>query len=218
MPDYTIETTDHLPVFRRRTYHAASVAEACRMAIEDEEWTDGKFDHDSAGETYVTGIWNGIDAAYSSPAIPVPSHFEETIQRKATHFELLLGLLKMMVADAVARRASPEGWIERAAWAVGCGEAILAGARDPDAPVGLPNPSHVLAWLSEDRVRDQITAILETDPDFDSVSADDVSDNDVHTACLAAAGAADLSHEIGVVAFKAALAALGQAVGRVRNR
>lgn len=218
MSTYTVETTYHLPVFRHRTYNADTAADACRMAIKDDEWAVGKFDNDSAGENYVTGIWEGVDAAYRGSAIPVPSHFEETIQRRAAHFELLLGLLKMMVADAIARRASPAGWVERASWAVACGEAILAGAREPDTPVGPPKPSHVLAWLCEDRVRDQITAILETDPEFGGVSADDVTDNDVRTACLTAAGAADLSHEIGVVEFKAALATLGQAVGRVRNR
>lgn len=217
MSTFTVESTYHLPVFRHRTYDVDNVADACRMAIEDDEWASGRFDHDSAGETYVTGIWEGVDAAYSGPAVPVPSHFEETIQRKAAQFEVLLGLLKMVVADAVAHRASPQAWIERASWAVNCGEAILSGARVPDAPAGLPKPSHALAWLEEDHVRDQITAILETDPDFEGLSRTDISDNDVHAACLTAASAADLSHEIGVVAFKAALAALGRAVARVRS-
>lgn len=182
------------------------------------DWEGEKLDYECAGETYVTGIWAGADSAYSASAIAVPSHFEETIQRKAAHFELMLGLLKMMVADAVARRASPEGWVERASWAVACGEAIIAGAREPDAPAGLPKPSHVLAWLCETRVRDQIAAILETDPDFDGVSVADVTDDDIHTTSLAVASAADLVHEIGVVEFKAALAALGRASARIRNR
>ncbi|SDH00803.1 hypothetical protein [Pelagibacterium luteolum] len=218
MPAFTVETTYRLPAYRHRTYHAETPAEACRLAIEDDDWEGEKLDYECAGETYVTGIWSGTDAAYSAPAIAVPSHFEETIHRKAAHFELLLGLLKMMVADAVARRASPEGWVERASWAVGCGEAILAGARDPDAPVVLPKPSHVLAWLSEERVHDQITAILETDPVFAGVSVGDVTDDDVHTACLAVASAADLFHEKRFIEFKAALAALEPAVSRVRNR
>lgn len=62
----------------------------------------------------------------------MPSQFGETVQRKADHFELLLGLLKMLLADTVARRASSAEWIGRATWAVARGEAIIAGARDPD--------------------------------------------------------------------------------------
>lgn len=132
MPEYTIETMYHLPVYRRRTYRAATVAQACRLAVEDEEWASGSLDHDSAGQTFVTGIWDGADAAWSGSPLPVPEHFEETVQRKAGHFETLLGLLKMMLADVRAGLASSEEWIERAKQAVGHGEAIIAGARDPD--------------------------------------------------------------------------------------
>lgn len=104
MPHYTIETTYYLPAYRHRTYSASTVAEACRQAIEDDEWSGEKLDRETASESYVSGIWHGADAAYSGPAIPVPSQFAETIQRKAGHFEILLGLLKMMMADSVANR------------------------------------------------------------------------------------------------------------------
>ncbi|ANH05776.1 MAG: hypothetical protein ACOY3N_12015 [Bradyrhizobium sp.] len=134
MPDYTIETTYHLPVYRSRTYSAETIAEACRKAIDDDGWEDAKEDVDTSGETYVTGIWQGADAAYAGEAAPVPSQFAETVQRKAGHFEILLGLLKLMLADVQAGRASSEEWIGRAIWAVARGEAIIAGARDPDAP------------------------------------------------------------------------------------
>ena len=42
MPDYTIETTYHLPAYRHRTYSAATVAEACRLAIEDGDLGRGR--------------------------------------------------------------------------------------------------------------------------------------------------------------------------------
>jgi hypothetical protein len=144
MLHYTIETMYHLPVYRRRTYRAATVAQACRLAIEDEEWAAGSLDHDSAGETFVTGIWEGADAAWSGSPLPVPAHFEEEVQRKAGHFETLLELLKMMLADMRAGRASSEKWIERAKQAVGLGEAIIAGARgpDPQGQDGDPLPDH----------------------------------------------------------------------------
>ena len=54
--------------------------------------------------------------------------------RKVRHFEILLGLLKLLLADVQAGRAASDDWIERAISAVARGEAILAGARDPDDP------------------------------------------------------------------------------------
>lgn len=135
MPDYTIETSYQLPAYRHRTYSADNAAAACRQAIEDDDWTGERLSYESAGETYVSGIWQGADAAYSGPAILIPSQFAEAVERKAGHFEILLGLLKLLLADVQAARPSSYEWIARATWAVARGEAIIAGARDPDAPV-----------------------------------------------------------------------------------
>ncbi|MBX9841312.1 MAG: hypothetical protein K2Z80_05840 [Xanthobacteraceae bacterium] len=208
MPTYTIETTYRMPVYRQRTYEAATPAEACRQAIDDDDWSSDKLDYEAAGESYVTGIWLGADAAYSGEAVPVPAHFDEAIQRKAAHFEVLFGLLKIVVADQVAQRQTDAYWLARASAAVAKADAILAGARDPDGPVVAPRPYHVLARLQEDRVRDQIAAIIETDPEFASLTADAVSDGDIHDACLSVATTIDLSEEIGAAEFRAALAAL----------
>jgi len=208
MPAYTVETTYRVPVCRQRTYHAATPAEACRRAIEDDDWSNDKLDYEAAGETYVTGIWIGADAAYSGEAVPVPSHFDETIQRKAAHFEVLFGLLKIVVADQISQRGTDAYWLARANAAVAKAEAILAGARDPDEPLAPPRPFYVLAQLLEDRVRDQIAAIIETDPEFAHLTADSVSDDDIRAACLAVAASIDLSEEIGAAEFRAALAAL----------
>ncbi|ABA05380.1 hypothetical protein Nwi_2125 [Nitrobacter winogradskyi Nb-255] len=208
MPTYTVETTYRVPVYRQRTYEAATPAEACRRAIEDDDWSNDKLDYEAAGETYVTGIWIGADAAYSGEAVPVPSHFDETIQRKAAHFEVLFGLLKIVVADQISQRGTDAYWLARANAAVAKAEAILAGARDPDEPLAPPRPFHVLAQLLEDRVRDQIAAIIETDPEFAHLTADSVADDDIRAACLAVAASIDLSEEIGAAEFRAALAAL----------
>ena len=208
MPTYTIETTYRVPVYRQRTYHAATPAEACRQAIEDDDWSNDKLDYEAAGESYVTGIWLGADAAHSGETVPVPSHFDESIQRKAAHFEVLFGLLKIVIADQVAQRQTNPYWLARANAAVAKAEAILTGARDPDESVPALSPCHVLAQLQEDRVRDQIAAIIETDPDFASLTADAVSDRDIHAACLSVAANIDLSEEIGAAEFRAALAAL----------
>ncbi|MBB5754695.1 hypothetical protein [Prosthecomicrobium pneumaticum] len=208
MPTYTVETTYRVPVYRQRTYEAATPAEACRQAIEDDDWSNDKLDYEAAGETYVTGIWLGADAAYSGETVPVPSHFDETIHRKAAHFEVLFGLLKIFVADQRAERRTDAYWLARANAAIAKAEAILAGARDPDEPVAAPRPYHVLAQLQEDRVRDQIASIIETDHDFEGLTPNAVSDDDVHAACLSVAANTDLTEEVGAAEFRAALAAL----------
>src|ERR1700742_1846069 len=95
MPLFTIETTYRLPVYRQRTYEADTLDQACDLAIADEGWDDEKSDVETSGDTYVTGAWEGRDAAYSGRALDVPSRFDEQLQRKAAHFEVLLGLLKV---------------------------------------------------------------------------------------------------------------------------
>jgi hypothetical protein len=69
---WTIETTYRLPVYRHKTYEAETLAQACRLAIEDDDWNHEKRDCESVGETYVTGIWSGADIAYSGAAQPSP--------------------------------------------------------------------------------------------------------------------------------------------------
>lgn len=129
MPTYTIETTYRVPAYRQRTYDASTPAEACRQAIEDDDWSNDKLDYEAAGETYITGIWLGADAAYSGETVPIPSHFDETIRRKAAHFELMFDLLKIVIADQVAQRRTDAYWLTRANAAVAKAEAIVAGAR-----------------------------------------------------------------------------------------
>ena len=103
---------------------------------DDDNWDGEKLSYESAGETFVSGIWQGRDAAYAGSPIAIPSQFGKAIERKAQHFEILLGLLKLLLADVQSARASSDEWIGRAAWAVARGEAIIAGARDPDGQHG----------------------------------------------------------------------------------
>lgn len=109
MPDYTIETSYRLPAYRHRTYHAETVVLACRQATEDDDWSAEKLSYEDAGETYVSGIWNGVDAAYSGPAIPVPSHFSETAERKVKHFERWRRLNLSQFAARICVRVSGSG-------------------------------------------------------------------------------------------------------------
>jgi hypothetical protein len=131
MPFFTIEATYRIPVYRQRTYETDTVEQACRLASEDDDWSDQKEDFESSGETYITGAWPEADSAYRVTAFSVLSQFGETVQRKADHFETLLGVLKVL--------ANPEGtlsdltfWRQRADAAISKAEAILAGQCDPD--------------------------------------------------------------------------------------
>ncbi len=132
MPFFTIEATYHIPVYRQRTYEADTVDQACRRAIEDDDWSDQKEDFESSGETYVTGAWPGSDSAYRVTALLVPTQFGETVQRKADHFETLLGILKVLALAPDGAASDPPFCRQRADAAIAKAEAIIAAARDPD--------------------------------------------------------------------------------------
>jgi hypothetical protein len=95
-------------------------------------------------------------------------------------------------------------------------DAIHAGTRDPKEPAAMPGPGHVLAILREGHVRHQIDAIIATDRDFGNLPPNAASDEEIRNACLSVAATIDLSEEVGLAAFKAALTALGEA-GRRRG-
>lgn len=132
MPVFTIETTYRLPVYRQQIYESATMEEACRLAVDDDNWSDEKHDYESAGKTYVTGIWSGENAAYSGTAQLIPSHYVETPQRVALHFEVLLGLVKVLASQSDTERLDRAFWLERAQPAIAEAEAILAEGREPD--------------------------------------------------------------------------------------
>jgi hypothetical protein len=119
-------------MYRLRAYEADTIEHACRLAISDDGWSDEQADVDTSGDTYVSGIWLGADVADHGPSIAIPSQFGETIQRKADHFETLLGILKMMAQAPNSNLPESAFWRTRAEAAVAKAEAILAGAHDPD--------------------------------------------------------------------------------------
>ncbi|OWK24758.1 hypothetical protein AJ87_18710 [Rhizobium yanglingense] len=217
MPDFTIETTYHLPVFRRRTYAADTLDAACRAAIEDDSWDIAEKDFDSSGPIHITGIWNGAHAADAGSPVQIPPQFDEPVQRRARHFEILLGLLKILLDDIRAARPPSLDWLARSAWAIARGEAILAGDPDPEEPVDPPKPSHVLVRLQEDGVRDAITAVLEVDPSFKAVGPEAVTGDEVHAACLSIATTMDFSDVVGSAEFQAALSAIRSAHRRLTS-
>lgn len=211
MPDFTIETTYHLPVFRRRIYAADTLDAACGAAIDDDSWDVAEKDFDSSGPVHITGIWDGTYAAYEGPPLQIPQQFDEPVQRRARHFEILLGLLKMLLDDISAARPPLPDWLARSAWAVARGEAILAGDPDPEEPVDLPKSSHVLVRLQDAGVRDAIAAVLEVDPSFRGLTPQTVTDDEVHAACVSIASTMDFSDVLGSAEFQAALSAIRSA-------
>ncbi len=217
MPDFTIETTYPLPVFRHRTYAADTLEAACRAAIDDDSWEIAEKDFDSSGPVHVTGIWDGTHAAYAGPPLQIPQQFDEPVQRRARHFEILLGLLKMLLNDISSARPPLSDWLARSAWAIARGEAILAGEPDPEEPVDLPKPSHVLVRLQEAGVRDAIAAVLEIDPSFKALSPEAVTDDEVHAACRSIAATMDFSDAVGSAEFQAALSAIRSAHRRLTS-
>lgn len=133
MPLFTIETAYRLPVYRHQIYEADTLEQACRRAMDDDDWEHERRDYESAGETFVSGAWIG-HTAYAGRGELVPSRFAEVIQRKVGHFEVLLGLLKVFAQDRPLDAAEREFWAPRAKAAIAKGEAILGGIDDPEDP------------------------------------------------------------------------------------
>ena len=74
----------------------------------------------------------GRDAAYSGRGLGIPSQFGEQIQRKADHYEVLLGLLKVFAHAPNAEPFDGPLWRQRLDAAIAKAEAILARENDPE--------------------------------------------------------------------------------------
>jgi hypothetical protein len=77
-----------------------------------------------------------------------------------------------------------------------------------------PARSHVLLRLDESAVRAEIAEVLGTDETVTGLTADAVTDADIHAACCAVVEQTDLSEERGAAVFRAALAAIREAQQR----
>jgi hypothetical protein len=77
-----------------------------------------------------------------------------------------------------------------------------------------PSRSHVLLRLDETSVRNEIACVIEADETVTALTADAVTNADIHAACRAAVELTDLSEEHGSVVFRAALAAIREAERR----
>ena len=90
MDEFTLELCYRLPVYQHVTIRAASIEDACRLALETQDWDRGKHDYDcivpfsggkhdceSSGPTFVAEAWHGADAAYQGQTVEVPLPFRE---------------------------------------------------------------------------------------------------------------------------------------------
>lgn len=141
MPKFTTETTYRIPYYRQRAYEAATLEQACRLAVEDEDWSGELPDYECVGPTYVTGIWKGQDTAYEGEEIEPPSHFDATAHRMVSHFHELLEQLAYIAQPTGLPAADVDRWLPKARAAVEKARAIIAGQRDPDQPAAMPAAS-----------------------------------------------------------------------------
>jgi len=127
MPIFTIETTYRLPVYRQRSYEAETLDAACALAIADEGWDDEKSDVETSGDTYVTGAWDGRDAAYRGRALIVPSQFGEQVHVEgALHVDAVQAAGWLPLADTGADAISVAGHKIGASWASACSRSSWA--------------------------------------------------------------------------------------------
>jgi hypothetical protein len=77
-----------------------------------------------------------------------------------------------------------------------------------------PARSHVLLRLDESAVRAEIVEVIATDETMTGLTADAVTDADIHAACCAVVEQTDLWEERGAAVFRAALAAIREAKRR----
>ena len=74
--------------------------------------------------------------------------------------------------------------------------------------------SHVLLRLDESSVRAEVAEVIAIDETLTGLTADAVTDSDIHAACCAVVEQTDLSEELGAAVFRAALAAIREAKRR----
>jgi hypothetical protein len=77
-----------------------------------------------------------------------------------------------------------------------------------------PARSHVLLRLDESSVRAEIAEVMATDETVTGLTADAVTDADIHAACCAVVEQTDLWEERGAAVFRAALVAIREAERR----
>lgn len=132
MPEFIIQTVRQRPIRLSRSYDSPTLEAACQLAIADSDLSKGLEADAIPGAIFIGAAWCGGGETESTPAsLPVPSQFREPARRRAEHFEVLLGLLKLLAHPSSASARDISFWRQRADAAIAKAEAILAGAPDP---------------------------------------------------------------------------------------
>lgn len=126
MPDFIIETSFHLPMYRRRPYNAETMEQACIFALGDEGWDGAREAVDNSGETYVRSIWQG-KTAYDGPKLAIPDAFREAVERKAELFDELVALQREPAQPMGISEHDFRNWLPRAMAILAKADAIYAG-------------------------------------------------------------------------------------------
>lgn len=126
MPDFIIETSYHLPMYRRRPYTAETMEQACIFALGDEGWDGAREAVDESGETYVSSIWQG-KTAYDGPKLAIPDAFREAVERKAELFDELVALLREPAQPMGISEHDFRSWLPRALAILAKADAIHGG-------------------------------------------------------------------------------------------
>ncbi len=129
---FRIETTRFLAQTRLRVRAASTLAEACRVAVTDADWSGATIHDDGAGETHVTGIWRLPAGIGGADPVAIPSHFHEAIARRSRHFDALTAVLAEVAQPMGLSEWDFRRWLPRAQAVIAKARAIEQGARDPD--------------------------------------------------------------------------------------
>lgn len=130
MPKFTIESTFRVPHYRHTTYEAATFEEACKMAMEDQDWDHQKADYDSSGPEHITGAWEGEDSAYSGPALAVPAAMADDLTPEQRAAPAMLAALKALFKECtMTHKHWGEGYnAKEAQAAIDAAQAAIAAA------------------------------------------------------------------------------------------
>ena len=72
---YTVEVTYALPVYKHVRVEASSAAQACELALQDQDWNLAEKAFDESGEPFVSGLWAGAQA-YLGRKFAIPARYQ----------------------------------------------------------------------------------------------------------------------------------------------
>lgn len=184
-----------------RTAHAASIDVDSRLnervaALLDGDDVDGEIEIDLGEEGWAAILKDIVRRSEAIDSISVVAVFSCTRMQPDA-----FGGMAMLITNDAIRVKNTDDLLDE----------FLDAHR-----AGNTKRSHALLTLDESEVRPIIQDAIETDDSLSSLSADAISDDDIHAACMTVAASTDLSEERGSALFNAAIAAIRNAEQRQR--